>query len=167
MPCLRRLPSHVNSKLHDDPQRTPQCTHSLHLDRMADTHPLPPLSLDEHDESVRIAVRALGDMRSGAAVISPQSTCELVGLSGGECRNSCSITPAFQPTPALSVASSSSTPSLRSPLLPEEDVPSTDYLSRVTGLPLVGGALRVSRAAYESSKANSRVVKVRGCVAVS
>lgn len=70
------------------------------------------------------------------------------------------LTLAFQPTPALSIASSSSTPSLLSPSLPSEDVPSSDYLSRVTGLPLVGGALRASRAAYEQSKASSRVVKV-------
>lgn len=46
---------------------------------MTDIHALPPLSLDEHDESVRIAVRALGDMRSGAAVSSPPSTCVYPG----------------------------------------------------------------------------------------
>ena len=46
---------------------------------MTDIHTLPPLSLDEHDESVRIAVRALGDMRSGAAVSSPPSTCAYPG----------------------------------------------------------------------------------------
>jgi hypothetical protein len=39
---------------------------------------LPPLSVDEHDEDVRIAVRALGDMRSGLHRGSVASTCELL-----------------------------------------------------------------------------------------
>ncbi|GJE90356.1 Opi1-domain-containing protein [Phanerochaete sordida] len=83
--------------------------------------------LEDQDESVRIAVRALGDMRNSVHA---------------------SPTTSFQPTPALSTTSRSSSPSL-----PEEDQP--DFVSRVSTLPLVNTALR----AYEQGKASSRVVK--------
>jgi Transcription factor Opi1 len=67
---------------------------------------------------------------------------------------------AFQPTPALSIASSSNSPTLTSPTLapedPELDPEAADFVARVSTFPVVGSALR----AYEQSKASSRVVKV-------
>ncbi|KAI0358281.1 Opi1-domain-containing protein [Trametes cingulata] len=120
------------------------------------------MALADQDESVRIAVRALGDMRNSAHTSSPSTS--------------------FQPTPALSVTSGTSSPSLPSPSLIEEDLreegSSTEEdtrrrrayadgtipaegseewktLSRVQNIPLVNTALR----AYEQSKASSRVVK--------
>ncbi|KAI0761812.1 transcription factor Opi1-domain-containing protein [Trametes elegans] len=137
------------------------------------------MTLADEDESVRIAVRALGDMRNSSAHAPSPST-------------------SFQPTPALSVTSGTSSPSLPSPSLPEEDFRGADgssteeeeggvrrrrrrrarsgvaggeldaeagaegegseewkSLSRVSNMPLVNTALR----AYEHSKASSRVVK--------
>ncbi|KAI0029189.1 transcription factor Opi1-domain-containing protein [Vararia minispora EC-137] len=104
--------------------------------------PASPRSIDDEDESVRIAVRALGDMRS-RALASQSSSSSLGG-----------------PTPALSIASASTSPTLASPpLAPEDfaavDTASPDFVSRVSHLPLVHSALR----AYENSKASSRVVK--------
>ncbi|KAH8103913.1 transcription factor Opi1-domain-containing protein [Cristinia sonorae] len=98
-------------------------------------------ALDNEEESVRIAVRALGDMRNSAVLASSPNT-------------------SFQPTPALSAASRSSSPSssLRSPTTSvgdNEDMESPDFVSRVSHLPLVNTALR----AYEHTKASSRVVK--------
>ncbi|KAI0369775.1 Opi1-domain-containing protein [Pilatotrama ljubarskyi] len=120
------------------------------------------MALADQDESVRIAVRALGDMRNSAHASSPSTS--------------------FQPTPALSVTSGTSSPSLPSPSLIGEDLreegSSTEEdsrrrrayadgpippegseewksLSRVQNIPLVNTALR----AYEQSKASSRVVK--------
>ncbi|KAI0793831.1 transcription factor Opi1-domain-containing protein [Fomes fomentarius] len=116
------------------------------------------MALADQDESVRIAVRALGDMRNSTQH----------GSSS------------FQTTPALSVTSATSSPSLPSPSLMDEDLREEDgeqrrregtqtqtegirdregeewkSLSRVSNLPLVNTALR----AYEQSKASSRVVK--------
>jgi hypothetical protein len=82
--------------------------------------------------------------------------------------------PAFQPTPDLSIASTSthaSTPSLPSPCAsdpgPEFDLDSESFYGHGQGLrsprrsvsqyPLVNTALK----AYEQGKASSRVVKVR------
>ncbi|KAI8985607.1 transcription factor Opi1-domain-containing protein [Trametes punicea] len=114
------------------------------------------MALADEDESVRIAVRALGDMRNSTHASSPSTS--------------------FQPTPALSVTSGTSSPSLPSPSLVEEDrledrptqsqsqgeaqaqgEGSEEWksLSRVSNIPLVNSALR----AYEHSKASSRVVK--------
>ncbi|KAH9936004.1 Opi1-domain-containing protein [Epithele typhae] len=131
------------------------------------------MALADQDESVRIAVRALGDMRSGANASSPSTS--------------------FQTTPALSVTSVASSPSLPSPQLVDEDARDEQRLrgralrgatrpraddadgdaemaaadgrgedaewkslsSRMTSLPIVTTALR----AYEHSKASSRVVK--------
>jgi len=104
------------------------------------------LSLDDQDENVRIAVRALGAMRNSTGVPPLQSQVTPIKTSS-------------QPTPALSIASSTSSTtstSLPSPSLsPLEDVNSPDFVSRVSHLPLVGTALR----AYEQGKASSRVVK--------
>ncbi|RDX54167.1 Opi1-domain-containing protein [Lentinus brumalis] len=124
------------------------------------------MALEDQDESVRIAVRALGDMRNSThnSTSSPSTS--------------------FHTTPALSVTSTTSSPSLPSPSLMDEDVREDEAerrlqaaldgdrdpnardsprdaeeewksLSRVSNLPLVSGALR----AYEQSKASSRVVK--------
>ncbi|KAI0319966.1 transcription factor Opi1-domain-containing protein, partial [Amylostereum chailletii] len=102
-------------------------------------------TIDDEDESVRIAVRALGDMRNRA--LASHSTSSL------------------GTTPALSIASSSTSPTIASPILTPEDiaaaaaigvdVDSPDFVSRVSHLPIVNSALR----AYEQSKASSRVVK--------
>lgn len=107
-------------------------------------------ALEDQEESVRIAVRALGDMRNSAVHASP-TTCECPLLfqfipkySSSACME------AFQPTPALSATSRSSSPSL----LEEEDSP--DFVSRVSRVPLVNSALSL----YEHGKARSRVVKV-------
>ncbi|KIP03570.1 hypothetical protein PHLGIDRAFT_130057 [Phlebiopsis gigantea 11061_1 CR5-6] len=89
-------------------------------------------ALEDQEESVRIAVRALGDMRNSAVHASPTTTSK----------------EAFQPTPALSHTSRSSSPSL-----PDDD--STDFVSRVSTIPLVNSALNF----YEQGKASSRVVK--------
>ncbi|TBU22701.1 Opi1-domain-containing protein [Dichomitus squalens] len=124
------------------------------------------MALADQDESVRIAVRALGDMRNSTQHNSPSTS--------------------FQTTPTLSVTSAMSSPSLPSPSLIEEDLredemedrrrlaptsPSASEdagaqrdgeewktLSRVQNIPLVNSALR----AYEQSKASSRVVKADG-----
>ncbi|TCD69107.1 hypothetical protein EIP91_008749 [Steccherinum ochraceum] len=100
-------------------------------------------ALDNEDESVRIAVRALGDMRNSTVHASPNTS--------------------FQPTPALSTASRSSSPSssLRSPTTSvggegeETMMESVDFVSRVSHIPIVNSALSL----YEQSKASSRVVK--------
>ncbi|KAI1796732.1 Opi1-domain-containing protein [Ganoderma leucocontextum] len=113
------------------------------------------MALADQDESVRIAVRALGDMRNSTQHNNSPST-------------------SFQTTPALSITSASSSPSLPSPSLIEEEdeleerrrlaaaaglrgegEDSWKTLSRVQSIPLVNSALR----AYEQSKASSRVVK--------
>ncbi|KAI0742025.1 transcription factor Opi1-domain-containing protein [Daedaleopsis nitida] len=122
------------------------------------------MALADQDESVRIAVRALGDMRNSVNPNGSPST-------------------SFHTTPALSVTSATSSPSLPSPSLMEEDLREEaegdrlgergremqrdrdreaegeewKSLSRVSNLPLFNTALR----AYEQSKASSRVVKVR------
>ncbi|KAI0917922.1 hypothetical protein AcV5_002733 [Taiwanofungus camphoratus] len=107
--------------------------------------------VSDEDESVRIAVRALGDMRNSTITSSNRS---------------------FQPTPALSITSGTSSPSLPSPSLNGEDtIPDSvatdtarvdrrqgedgDFVSRVTNFPIVHTAIR----AYEQGKASSRVVK--------
>ena len=80
----------------------------------------------------------------------------------------CSLSPfthtlpslAIQPTPALSIASSSNSPTLTTPTLasedPDVDAEGTALAARVSTIPGVSTALR----AYEQSKASSRVVKV-------
>ncbi|KAF9820814.1 hypothetical protein IEO21_01041 [Rhodonia placenta] len=93
------------------------------------------------DESVRIAVRALGDMKNSG------------------------VSPLFQPTPALSMTSGTSSPSLPSPSLEPDNISEgridrrqsedVDFVSRMSTFPIVNSALRV----YEQGKASSRVVK--------
>ncbi|KAI0076556.1 Opi1-domain-containing protein [Panus rudis PR-1116 ss-1] len=109
--------------------------------------------LDDQDESVRIAVRALGDMRNS-------------GRGSSAMYHQSSPASSSQPTPALSMTSRSTSPSLPSPSIGGESVrerekilaesaDSSDFVSRVSTLPIVNTALR----AYEQSKASSRVVK--------
>ncbi|KDQ50152.1 hypothetical protein JAAARDRAFT_74366 [Jaapia argillacea MUCL 33604] len=114
------------------------------------------VSLEDQDESVRIAVRALGDMRNGSQAAPRRPPPSFQNTS-------------FQPTPALSIASTSPSPSLASPSLSDVstslnapldvgadvDVNSPDFIKRMSHLPIVNTAMR----AYEQSKASSRVVK--------
>ncbi|TFK39596.1 transcription factor Opi1-domain-containing protein [Crucibulum laeve] len=99
-------------------------------------------SLDDQEESVRIAVRALGDMRNSTA---SRPTPPLSRLPS----NSSALSPASPTSTASSSvtrdsdASSSATPT------------SVDFVSRMSRLPLVNSAVR----AYEQGKASSRVVK--------
>ncbi|KAG8935976.1 hypothetical protein FRC02_005172 [Tulasnella sp. 418] len=131
--------------------------------------------IDTQDEDVLIAVRALGDMRGtglvgdtpsfgGSGVKEPPS--RYWEHSGGASFSS------IQPTPSLSVASSSSSvasPSIRTRSVFDDIDREVDddndatmrsregesaFVSRVSTLPLVNSALR----AYESTKASSRVI---------
>ena len=119
-------------------------------------------SIQDEDESVRIAVRALGDMRNRALVHSPPPTqsvsCAYLSLLPSTIYSLPSL--ASQPTPALSIASSSNSPTLTTPTLASEDTDvdpdGTALAARVSTIPGVSTALR----AYEQSKASSRVVKV-------
>ena len=140
---------------------------------MAPAVALPPAqrSIDDEDESVRIAVRALGDMRSRALASQSQPVPSSCALNSARHKPISEETyTALSPTPALSVTSGSVTtsPALPSPAtlapeelaaagLLEEDVDTADLVSRLGHLPIVNTALR----AYEQSKASSRVVKVR------
>ncbi|KAF9219972.1 Opi1-domain-containing protein [Gyrodon lividus] len=81
-------------------------------------------SLDDQDENVRIAVRALGDMRKGTR------------------------TSTTTHTPSTSESTTPTSPSM-SPVL---DATSPDFVSRVTSLPLVGSALRAYEHGKASSR---------------
>ena len=130
--------------------------------------PIPQRSIQDEDESVRIAVRALGDMRN-AALLQPSSAqppsiscAHILSFPSPVCPVRSDLPSlAFQPTPALSISSSSNSPTLTSPTLgsdePEMDDEEADFVARVSTFPVVSSALR----AYEQSKASSRVVKVR------
>lgn len=118
----------------------------------------------DQDESVLIAVKALGDMRNATIIRSP--TLHPPSLSCAYISHVSRYTyplsfPASQPTPALSVASSSNSPTLTSPTLASEDhlmdSEEADFVGRLSTFPVVSTAIR----AYEQSKASSRVVKVR------
>ncbi|KIJ12060.1 hypothetical protein PAXINDRAFT_171452 [Paxillus involutus ATCC 200175] len=82
-------------------------------------------SLDDQDENVRIAVRALGDMRKGTRTSTITSHTPFT--SNGE-------TP---PSPSMS---------------PAPDATSPDFVSRMTNLPLVGSALRAYEQGKASSR---------------
>ncbi|KIK80642.1 hypothetical protein PAXRUDRAFT_833408 [Paxillus rubicundulus Ve08.2h10] len=82
-------------------------------------------SLDDQDESVRIAVRALGDMRKGTRT--SMITSHMPSTSNG-------TTP---PSPSMSE-------------VPEATSP--DFVSRMTNLPLVGPALRAYEQGKASSR---------------
>ncbi|KAI9464476.1 Opi1-domain-containing protein [Lactarius psammicola] len=121
----------------------------------------------DQDESVLIAVKALGDMRNAAVLHSPtlhppSLSCAYISHRLTSHPQRFPLTPlplaASQPTPALSVASDS--PTLTSPTLPSEDYvmmdpEEADFVGRLSTFPVVSTAIR----AYEQSKASSRVVK--------
>ncbi|KAH8111063.1 Opi1-domain-containing protein [Phellopilus nigrolimitatus] len=107
-----------------------------------------PLSLSTEDENVMIAVRALGDMRSGASPAAPSSNRSVHRYSSSPPHQTPGLTTASTPT-------SPSTVSANLSLSPEETAAAVDFVSRVSDLPIVNTALR----AYEQSKASSRMVK--------
>jgi hypothetical protein len=113
-------------------------------------------ALEDQDESVRIAVRALGDMRAGTHPAHPASRAHLISSSGPPADAHAGAHAALHATPALSVASTSSTPAPATPVLSASDDAQRDYI----GIPLVDGALRMSAAAYAQGKASSSLVKV-------
>lgn len=124
------------------------------------------LMLSPDDESVMIAVSALDDMRSGSRPSASSSRSVGRLSSPGSlsfllaCKTLYSRVNSFSDsTPALTATSTSSTPSnapKSPPMTSDEAAASVDFVSRVSGLPIVNTALR----AYEQSKASSRVVKV-------
>jgi hypothetical protein len=128
------------------------------------------MDLQLEDEDVRIAVRALGQMRNGVNTKLQHQASPTASTSTSH-------------TPALSLSLTSTHPAESPPRTPvdgddgdeqdatgspeaiEEDVgasPASAYpsLARMQSLPLVSGALRV----YDTAKTNSRVVQVRGAV---
>jgi len=116
-----------------------------HHHRQMHPHPSTPSSpststaLDNHEESVRIAVRALGDMRNST----PSCRSYYPSLPIPNPFSLRSLPPAFQPSSLPSPSTS-------------DDINSPDLAYRVSHLPLVNTALR----AYSQGKASSRVVKV-------
>ncbi|KAJ2914031.1 hypothetical protein MD484_g6365, partial [Candolleomyces efflorescens] len=99
-------------------------------------------TLDDEDESVRIAVRALDDMRNGA--VRPELN--------RKSQSSSTSTPSTSNAPSTSQASTSSQ---RSEPQTEPSPSSPAFVSRMTSIPLLKSALTV----YEQGKASSRVVK--------
>ncbi|KIJ65287.1 hypothetical protein HYDPIDRAFT_28003 [Hydnomerulius pinastri MD-312] len=81
--------------------------------------------IDDEDESVRIAVRALGDMRKGTRTSA---------------------------TTSHTLSASNSTTPTSPPTSPIPDLTSPDFVSRVSSLPLVGSALRVYEHGKASSR---------------
>ncbi|TFK66239.1 Opi1-domain-containing protein [Pluteus cervinus] len=109
-------------------------------------------ALDDHDESVRIAISALGDMRNATSRSDPRSPPPILASP------SPSISSAASPRSPLSPVLRS--PTFVGPSSPDSrnssDNPSApDFVSRVTHIPLVNSVLHV----YEQGKASSRVVK--------
>ncbi|KAJ3812077.1 transcription factor Opi1-domain-containing protein, partial [Lentinula lateritia] len=101
--------------------------------------------LEDQDEDVRIAVRALGDMKSGNFGGSLSKT---VATPASYLSTTSSVSTASIPSPTLSSLSISSISNHDAQLEP-------DFVSRMSHIPIVNGALRI----YEQGKASSRVVK--------
>ncbi|TFK24071.1 Opi1-domain-containing protein [Coprinopsis marcescibilis] len=99
--------------------------------------------LDDQEESVRIAVRALDDMRN-RSIRAESSRLAIPSSSEPSASASAMYSPAHSPT-SPKTRNSSTDPA----------VTSAAFVSRMTSLPLLGSALRV----YEHGKASSRVVK--------
>lgn len=127
------------------------------------------LVTNDQDESVLIAVKALGDMRNATVLRSPtlhppSLSCAYISHPTPYLLLTLLPFPASQPTPALSIASSSNSPTLTSPTLASEDhvmdSEEADFVGRLSTFPVVSTAIR----AYEQSKASSRVVKVCLCL---
>ncbi|KAF8210880.1 hypothetical protein K438DRAFT_99703 [Mycena galopus ATCC 62051] len=133
-------------------------------------------TLEIEDEDVRIAVRALGQMRNGGHGHTNTRTAHNGNVNGKAAEGSTSTSH----TPALSLSLASTRPASSAPHTPvdgdgdgedadedatgspeameaTEERPSTSYpsLARMQSLPLVSGALRV----YDTAKTNSRVVQ--------
>ncbi|KIM38368.1 hypothetical protein M413DRAFT_245007 [Hebeloma cylindrosporum] len=105
----------------------------------------PSNSLDDQEESVRIAVKALGDMRNsglGSRTLPALSTTSTSSNSNSTSSYTTSPPSSSQSldTAAAAAATTASPPA---------------FVSRMSTFPLVGSALRV----YEHGKASSRVVK--------
>ncbi|KAJ3913448.1 transcription factor Opi1-domain-containing protein, partial [Lentinula edodes] len=101
--------------------------------------------LEDQDEDVRIAVRALGDMKSGNFGGSLSKT---VATPASYLSSTSPISTTSIPSPTLSSLSISSISNHDAQLEP-------DFVSRMAHIPIVNGALRI----YEQGKASSRVVK--------
>ncbi|KAJ7483536.1 hypothetical protein FB451DRAFT_1364431, partial [Mycena latifolia] len=119
------------------------------------------MDLALEDEGVRIAVRALGDMRNGGDQ-QKQSGQQQKQQTQNDARESPRMSNASgstRHTPALSLSLASthpaSSPPHPSPLEDDRDDPAS--------LPLVSGALHV----YEAGKANSRAVQYTSLVSTS
>ena len=107
------------------------------------------IMLDDQEESARIAVKALGDMRNSPR----QFIISLLLLSNILIKLYLSGSPT---SPYISTSS----PSSSHPSDPSIDTATGNppaFVSRMSTFPLVGSALQV----YEQGKASSRVVKVR------
>lgn len=120
--------------------------------------PVPTAGVDDDDgEDVRIAIAALGIMRSGSISSNhsnPQSNKRsLIGTSTNSTR---SAGPSTEATSSTGASSPNGGSSIRSASERGEDTGDPTFIARVSQLPLVSGGLEW----YERSKANSRVVKV-------
>ncbi|KAF8517892.1 transcription factor Opi1-domain-containing protein [Hysterangium stoloniferum] len=134
-----------------------------------------PLTIDDQDEDVRIAVRALGDMRSRTVAQAHAPSAEAFAEISKAHSRASSIS---RSTPFLTRSSTSVSTSNSSPVLPRQMLDSTpiidnsednidpslrstvdpsskDFVSRVSHLPIVNSALKV----YENTKECSKVVK--------
>ncbi|KAF8644887.1 hypothetical protein AX16_008216 [Volvariella volvacea WC 439] len=109
-----------------------------------------PPSLDDQDESVRIAVRALDDMRNAASRSDRRSS---QAQNTASSPSTASTSSPRSPSPYRSSPTTSM--DAHSPPQQVDNPPPTNFVSRVTHLPLVNSAWRV----YEQGKASSRVVK--------
>ncbi|KAF9472445.1 Opi1-domain-containing protein [Pholiota conissans] len=105
-------------------------------------------ALDDQDESVRIAIKALGEMRNGVSARTESNPKTLPPLSMSSSSSS------SVKSPRLSSPASSSR-SRDSSLVSEASSSAPAFVSRMSSLPLLGSAMRV----YEQGKASSRVVK--------
>ena len=111
--------------------------------------------LDDQDESVRIAVKALGDMRNSRPQPSgstPARVYNLLPLPRPRLHDCLPRSQESWSSPLNLEASSSTLPPDSA-----DDANSVDFVARVSTIPLVNTALR----AYEQTKASSKVVKVR------
>jgi hypothetical protein len=123
----------------------------------AEQDPVP--SLDDQDESVRIAIKALGDMRNSRPQPSSSNSIRVYNLSHHLSRarfhGRLPRSKESHSAPLVLDASSSTSPISTTDSV--DDVNSVDFVARVSTIPLVNTALR----AYEQTKASSKVVKVR------
>ncbi|KAF8194989.1 transcription factor Opi1-domain-containing protein [Pholiota molesta] len=110
-----------------------------------DDHPIANASIDDQEESVRIAIKALGDMRSGARADPNPRTLPPLSIS------SSSTSSVKSPR----IASPTSLDTSRDRDVSEASSSAPAFVSRMSSLPLLGSAMRV----YEQGKASSRVVK--------